>query len=339
MNKQPLVSVIMPVYRAENFIGEAIESVLAQTYTNWELLIISDCCPDRSMEVAARYGDERIKLTFCQSNMGPARARNLGIRVSSGDYLAMLDADDISLPQRLEAQVDFLSAHPEIGLCGTAYRYFGAAGHTPRQPFLYDGQLRTLFAFFPGFHLATIMFRRSLAVDKGLLYWDEEGRLCEDYDLCLRACEQTKLAVLEKCLYLYRRHEGQATVANAACKRKTAELAAGYLFRQLEKNGVNFTAEDRAFYTDMSSESNLDNDAAFFAAATSICSRLLRENHERNVFIPEIFSQNIALRWYRAVKPGLKSGAAGCREVMNAPPFRQLAWDKKLGALLRLFGV
>jgi glycosyltransferase involved in cell wall biosynthesis len=109
---KPLVSVVIPAFKSERFLAEAIESVLAQTYDEVETIVVDDGSPDRSAEIAAGYAE--VKLVR-QENRGVAAARNAGVAVGSGEVLAFLDADDLMLPERLETQVGHLLAHPEVG--------------------------------------------------------------------------------------------------------------------------------------------------------------------------------------------------------------------------------
>ena len=129
-----LVSVIMPFLNAERFIGEAIESVFAQTYRNWELLLIDDGSTDASTATARRYarqhGDRVYYLNHPgHQNRGAASSRNLGIRNARGVYIALLDADDVWLPGKLEQQVELMELHPEAGmLCGATQYWYGWTG-------------------------------------------------------------------------------------------------------------------------------------------------------------------------------------------------------------------
>ncbi len=108
---QEKVSIIMPNYNCDRFIEETINSVLAQTYCNWELLIVDDCSSDRSIEIINSYCaiDERIKLFVNDTNKGAAASRNLALREASGEWIAFLDSDDIWLPQKLEKQISFMN--------------------------------------------------------------------------------------------------------------------------------------------------------------------------------------------------------------------------------------
>ena len=116
----PLVSVVMPVYNGERYLAEAIESILGQTFTDFELLIVDDGSIDSSPAIARAYAerDSRIRIFQLERNMGKADARNVGCFAAKGDYIAAMDCDDISLPLRLEKQVNFLETNPGIGIVG-----------------------------------------------------------------------------------------------------------------------------------------------------------------------------------------------------------------------------
>lgn len=116
------VSIIMPMYNAESYISETIDSVLSQSYADWELIIVDDCSTDNSYDIAREYAskDERIKLLKNECNMGAAKARNIAIYNASGRYVAYLDADDLWMPLKLEKQVVFAEAN-KCGMCFTSY--------------------------------------------------------------------------------------------------------------------------------------------------------------------------------------------------------------------------
>jgi len=120
-----LVSIIMPAYNSETTIAESIESVLAQTYSSWELIIIDDCSTDETRKVVTAYNDKRIRYYLQSQNLGVAMARNKGISMAKGRYIAFLDSDDLWLPKKLERQVAFMEKH-HYGFTYTEYRQFRA---------------------------------------------------------------------------------------------------------------------------------------------------------------------------------------------------------------------
>jgi glycosyltransferase involved in cell wall biosynthesis len=123
------VSVVMSVFNGERFLREAVDSILGQTYRDLELIVIDDGSADGSGEILAqrRQADARLRV-FPQANMGLTRSLNRGVELSTGEYVARMDADDLSEPRRFERQVAFMDAHPDVGLLGTAYREIDGEG-------------------------------------------------------------------------------------------------------------------------------------------------------------------------------------------------------------------
>jgi glycosyltransferase involved in cell wall biosynthesis len=124
----PLVSVVMPLFNAEKYVGDAVESVLNQSYTNFELIIINDASTDKSAACVQGIVDRRIVIVENENNLGIVASRNRGLALAKGKYIAVLDSDDIALPNRLEKQVAFLEANPAYGICGSYYHVINGIG-------------------------------------------------------------------------------------------------------------------------------------------------------------------------------------------------------------------
>lgn len=104
-----LVSIIMPSWNTDKFIAETIQSVIDQTYTNWELIIVDDCSSDNTNQIVASFEDERIKYLHNEKNLGAALTRNKALREAKGEWIAFLDSDDLWMPEKLEHQIDFMN--------------------------------------------------------------------------------------------------------------------------------------------------------------------------------------------------------------------------------------
>lgn len=202
----PLVSVIMPAFNVEEYIGEAIESILSQTFDDFELIIINDGSSDATQGIIEHYArqDERIIHRSITYNSGVYHARQLGLTQARGTFIAMMDADDISLPERFEKQVRFLESHPEVGIVGGAMlivdKENAPIGY--RRYWTDDSSIRKhLFRYSP-FCGASIMVRKTLLDTVGDYAANRD--VAEDYDLFLRLGMFTTFANLPEVIYRYR---------------------------------------------------------------------------------------------------------------------------------------
>jgi glycosyltransferase involved in cell wall biosynthesis len=208
----PKVSVIMAVYNCARYVGQAIDSILGQTFTDFEFVIINDGSTDKTADILASYDDSRLMILENDRNIGLTKSLNRGIDVSRGELIARQDADDISLPERLARQVTYMDAHPEIALVGSASRWIDAEGATIREwrPLTEPVEIhRRLLSTIPFLH-GTFMFRRSCLAEIGGGY-DESMPVAQDCELLLRLSDRWDLANLSDILYLHRRHNKTVT--------------------------------------------------------------------------------------------------------------------------------
>ena len=204
----PTISVIMPVYNAARYLNEAVESVLAQTFADFELIVVNDGSTDGSERILHRLAakDGRIKL-ISRPNTGYVAAIDEAIAASAGQYLARMDADDVCLPERFAKQVALLDARPNVGVVGTSYDLIDARGrflHTMRQPTSDDALQRACLAGSTPICHPTAMIRRSTLDAVG--GYDASAFPAEDLDLWLRLGEVSQLACLPEPLLRYRLH-------------------------------------------------------------------------------------------------------------------------------------
>ncbi len=188
----------MPVYNGESFLQVTIESLLGQTYTDYELLIVDDGSTDKSQEIIKRFSDPRIRVLTNPQRLKLSGALNRGIQESSGMYIARMDADDIALPDRLGKQVEFLDANGHIGLCGTWIKRFGTGGGGVEKYFTASDQVKAYALFDCPFAHPSVMFRKDLFVRYGLRY-DGSFYPTEDYELWARALDFFPVRISERC--------------------------------------------------------------------------------------------------------------------------------------------
>ena len=216
------MTVLMPVYNGEPYLASAVESILGQSFADFEFLIIDDGSTDRSCEIVRGYADPRIRLLRNSSNRGVIATLNRGLEEAHGEYLARMDADDISLPDRLAQQVAFLDAHPEVGVLGSAIELMdaqGAPGILVRFPASHN-LIRWALAFYSPIAHPSAMMRTEIAASLG--GYRSEARHCEDYDLWWRATRVTALANLETVLLRVRKHDVNVTSRFGAVQHDTA---------------------------------------------------------------------------------------------------------------------
>ena len=206
----PAVSIIMPAFNAARYIAAALESVLAQTYRDYEIIVVDDGSSDSSAEIAQSFEQHfGGRLRVCrQSNSGVSAARNTALRIASGDLIALLDADDIWLARHLEKGVAALSSQPRVGLHHARTQRIDSDSNflsiPPRPPlrFLSGSIARHLYTRRAHVQCSTVLFRRSLLDASGL--FDEAMRVTEDRDLWYRIARLTKAAFLDEVTACYR---------------------------------------------------------------------------------------------------------------------------------------
>jgi glycosyltransferase involved in cell wall biosynthesis len=220
----PYISVIMPVHNGERFLGEAVESILAQTYRDFELIIVDDGSTDGTSALLERYRqvDPRVRLYQQPANRGVYISRNLACQHASGQVLALMDADDVSLPDRFQRQVEYLNQMPEIGVVGSAAQAIdegGAAQNLMNFPTM-PGVLGWMILFSNFFVLSSVMIRRSIMEQLG--YYRTDVNVGQDFDLWARAGRITQMVNLPEPLVKYRVWNGNMTAKRFTIQEQTA---------------------------------------------------------------------------------------------------------------------
>ncbi len=181
------VSIIVPMYNAASFLKETLDSILNQTFTDFELLLIDDCSKDNTLEIANSFSDPRIYIVKNEKNLGAGGTRNKGIKLAQSTYIAFCDADDIMFPNRLEEQYNFMEQHPDIDICGSFVKLINKQGDITGKftfPVKHDKIAVEMFLRC-AFQQSTAFIRRQSFKQSGLEY--KENHYAEDYDLWANA--------------------------------------------------------------------------------------------------------------------------------------------------------
>ena len=213
-SKTPLVSVVMPAYNAENYIAEAIESILNQTYKKFEFIIVNDGSTDNTLQIIKEYAkkDKRIKVIENEQNLGIANSRNVYLNLVKGKYIATQDADDISISTRLSEQVNYLENNKEVGVVGAFIEIFDdATGKTIRVRKYpeSDNELRKMVFYCSPIAQPVSMIRKEAINQIGK--YNPEYPPAEDLDLWFRIGSKYQLANIQKILLKYRDSKNSAT--------------------------------------------------------------------------------------------------------------------------------
>jgi glycosyltransferase involved in cell wall biosynthesis len=204
---KPKITVLMAVYNGEQYLKEAVESILGQNYQDFEFLIINDGSTDRTSEIIRSYDDPRIHMVENVKNRGLIESLNLGFDLAESEFIARMDADDISLPDRLGKQLNFMKKHPEIGVCGGWIEYFMGKELLMNFPATDEEIKKAMVNYNPIAHPTVLM--RSELLKQNSIYFDPEYQHVEDYELWVRLASMTKFANIPEVLLKYRIHSDQ----------------------------------------------------------------------------------------------------------------------------------
>lgn len=215
--KKPKVSIIMSVYNGEAYLAEAMDSILTQTYENWECIVINDCSSDSTALILEDYKsrDRRVRVFHNEENYRLPASLNRALKLADGKYIVRMDGDDLCRKDRLERQVAFMEEHPELSV--TSCRYFALTGDkafpTSIQRSGTAVRTKALFLFFNPILHPGVIARREIFAEKG---YDESCSCTEDLELWIRLLQEGKsIAVQDDYLMMYRLHENQVTATRS----------------------------------------------------------------------------------------------------------------------------
>lgn len=296
MLPRPRVTAFIPAFNRENYICTAINSLLAQEYTDFEVLVVDDGSSDRTAWLVEQYDDPRVRLERNPRNLGIPATRNRGLQLARGEYIALLDSDDYAYPRRLGRQVGFLDRHPEIAQVGswcalmdTDGKLLNRVRRHPTQPEEVDARLL--------FHCSlinrTIMGRTAVLRDFG---YDESFARCQDYELHGRLAERHRMANMAEILVCGREHDGRIT-------RNTPQLGRDRKMaiqrRLLQSLDVQFTEQQLCWHYNLTQKRTpeLPPAAEYVAWAESWLRNLEQANRRQERYQQTAFARTISGVW------------------------------------------
>ena len=292
----PAVTVLMPVHNGARYLGEAMGSILSQTFSDFELLVVDDGSTDATSSIVGACTDPRLAVHRNGRNLGLIASLNWGLDNARSEYIARMDADDVALPTRLQRQVDFLRRSPGIGLCGTWFRMLGGARrHAVRPPTGADDMAARLFHESPLAH-PSVMFRRAL-FDRHRLRYSSEFPHAEDFELWTRVARVTELANVPEVLLLYRQHAEQVSTLEGAAQKDSVKRI---VLRQLHRIRSDATEAEREAHAAIISNSVANASWIGVDYVDSWLRGLVARNDAADGGFPRAsFRRVIAMMWWR----------------------------------------
>ena len=297
----PRISVIMSTYNTPSeWLYEAIDSIVKQSYEDFEFLIADDCSTTDVNEVKTRVDDPRVIWIQNETNMGLTKTLNKLLTMCKGEYIARMDADDISLPERFKEQVQFMDEHPDIIVCGSYRRAFGNVEKDEiwNIPATRAEQQVQLFFYNCGLTHPTAMFRKSMLDQYGVTYNNHYTK-AQDYGIWVQCTRFAPMAMLPKVLLQYRKSDMQISTAGKSNQRFNAQNVRR---DQLATLGITLT------------EAEMDIHEAFCKGEINCAAedfdkwvdKLAEANQQAEYFDKKLFAEELSARRYTAVKKKYK---------------------------------
>ena len=290
----PCVSVVLPVHNVADYIDSAVDSILKQTFADFELLIFDDCSTDGTAARVQAMTDPRIRFFQNSQNLGRAGTDNAAIAHVRGEFIAKMDGDDLCHPGRLAHQVAYLKVHPQVNMVGGWMQNFGASTYLNRYPATPEAA-RVLTLFTPPIGNPSVMLRASL-LREGSMRYNATLRQAEDYDFFARYLRELHIVTLPEVMIQYRVPTA-ADTRRVAILAERAKVANELRARLLSDWGLAYSARELHVHNIIAALERPLGDVGLPEAEAWLC-RLLRYNHERPLFEPAALRQGLGERWF-----------------------------------------
>ncbi|MGI6394061.1 MAG: glycosyltransferase family 2 protein [bacterium] len=330
----PVISVIMPVYNSEKYVKESVGSILAQTYKNFELIVADDGSTDKSFEIVAELAekDKRIKLLKNDKNRGVSVTRNKCIDFSAGEYIALMDSDDISFPERFEKQVAFLSENRGVGLLGSSVEVINENEKKIgvwKYPETHD-EISVEMIFSSPFASSSVILRKDFV--KGFRY-NEDISVAEDYDFYSRLLKNCKMHNLKDTLVKYRINSKGLTQNNLSeMECKSSEVACLYLKSQGLDLDEAHVVELRKLMSSKSIEKNS------VLKIEQYLSDMKRQLFEKTYLSNQVIKSVFQKKWYDVCRKNANNGLTVYKVFFESELFcGSIGVEKRLKLFVKCF--
>lgn len=296
----PKVTVLLPVYNSDKYIRESIDSIIAQSFTDWDMLVLNEygsneLCTKIVNEYEAR--DSRIKVIQNTKRLGLAESLNLGMREARGEYIARMDADDISRSDRFAKQVEFLDSHPNVAVVGSYQHHFGVDIDWIHSPSTEPSQCKSNAVFFCDLCHSTLMLRKSVFIENELFY--DNTYLAEDFELWSRVIDFGDIANIPEVLGEYRVGEDNITLdKKSRLHLESGKIVAKTLNRTI---GLELSEDDSNLFNNWKNDYFEVKDSKrkkeLYKSLKTALRKIYYKNIESGFFDEEALLRSIRAKW------------------------------------------
>lgn len=329
----PRVSVVMPVFNGESFLQEAIDSILNQSFQNFEFIIVDDGSIDKTNDIIKSYNDDRIILIKNGDNLGITKSLNMGIKRAAGDYIARMDADEISDPARFERQVAFLDTNKDIGVCGTLTKTIGReVESTWRYPLDHD-HIRASLLFHCCLVHASVMIRNNILKINNLFY-NEQFDFAQDYEFWVRLSKITRITNIDEILIRYRMHNNSIGAKHNAKQLKFANHIRENQIKEL----IDSVTDEEINLHNKIVQPNLSVDNVFLVKTCKWLLKLYLENKKKKIYRNDIFAEVLAKRLIKTMRRTKTCSLSTACYILSSPfaPYIKLSPKQKIALMWKI---
>jgi glycosyltransferase involved in cell wall biosynthesis len=285
------VTVLLPAYNAEKYLVEAVESILKQSFVDFELLIIDDGSTDNTLSILNSFKDSRINIVKHAENKGLIYSLNEGLNLAKSKYIVRMDADDIALPNRLKVQVDFMNQHQDIAAAGSYYHIIGRE-EIQKMPISND-TIKVHMLFHTAMAHPTMILRRDSFIDADY-FFDQDFKHAEDYELWSRACVSLKFANIPQVLLKYRFHEEQVSTKFNKIQRDAMNQVQLNLLLNL---GISVKSEEKIIQNGIA-YSEYGNDKEYLIKLLEWLKKIETSNETKQFFDKISLANYLSVKWF-----------------------------------------
>jgi glycosyltransferase involved in cell wall biosynthesis len=291
----PLVSVVLPVFNAASYLHDAIESILQQSYSNFELIIINDGSSDSSLDIIKSFDDKRIRYVENKENIGLIKTLNRAFELANGSYIARMDADDRSFNQRFEKQIEYLEENTQIGVLGTGFISFGNVNEQVIYKSTHQ-EIRWMQLYECHILHPSVMIRTSVYRDHEFSF-NPQFAHCEDYELWARMSQKVQFANLQEPLVYYRDSDSNISNTYTETQYHNSIIVRQYLFSCI---GVKEVSKKEIQLFENTSYYNYPNDISSLTLLGDFLEKMDFANKSSKYFSNDFFPKKINDMWYHA---------------------------------------